>query len=552
MRFNFQSRPCVFDAMTASRWMTITRTNCSPESTRFAFSHTDSSLDPRVISPSVSRNKRKDLESDPRALHKLRCSCCQFWSLASDGLLQIFFIITMTGHNNHHPMLAKADLTPQMRGLVDRAKKLYQDKVAYLAQTHKPPAYIATAPGRVNLIGEHTDYTGGFVLPLAIDQSTVVYGTGFIHTGKGTGATTVRLRMISDKSGEQQDLVEERKLSSGNFRAPDESDPRSWVNYVIGVVVQYMEDLPKEGAALDLAMAFASDVPIGAGLSSSASLEVATAVFLECFLHDMAFSSVPDANKEQERAIRCQRAENEWAFSPCGIMDQYASSACQDGHLMLLDCQSLEATQVPMKKGDDQPIILITDSKVSHELADSEYGKRRHECNDALDAMQQVPLYHVLSLRDATLQDCKDAKVKMTDEIYRRCKHVVTENMRTKECKTALKLGVWDRVGELMNASHASLRDDYEVSCEELDFLADLARKHEGVYGSRMTGGGFGGCTVTLVRKGCEEGLIESLQNGYKEKYGKECDCFLTHPGPGARVLAMDLDIKPESDFYKK
>lgn len=450
------------------------------------------------------------------------------------------------------PKMSKADLSPQMDALVQKAKKLYQDKLAYFAQTHKPPAFIVAAPGRVNLIGEHTDYNNGFVLPTAIPHSTVVYGTGFIHTGKGSGVSTIRLRMISDKQTEEPNVVEERKLSVGALTPPDELESKSWTNYVLGVIANYMPDLPSEGCALDLAMAFASDVPTGAGLSSSASLEVATAVFLECFMHDMAFSAVEKSadeplDKDCERAIRCQRAENEWAHSPCGIMDQYTASAAVEGHCMLLDCQTFQVTQIPYKEAEDQPAILICDSKIEHEIADSEYGKRRHECSDAVLAMQQVPLYHVLSLRDANLKDCEDAKEPMGNVIYKRAKHVVTENRRTQECKTALKLGVWDRVGELMNASHASLRDDFEVSCQEVDYLVEFAQKHEGVYGSRMTGGGFGGCTVTLVKKDKVEELIEGLKKGYKELYEKDCDCYvLEKPAPGARVLAIDMNCKVE------
>lgn len=447
----------------------------------------------------------------------------------------------------HHlpPKIAKADLTPSMAKLVETAKALYKDKLGYFAQTHKAPAYIAAAPGRVNLIGEHTDYNNGFVLPLAIDFSTVCYGTGFVHIGKGTGTTTIRLRMISDKG--DPTFIEERKLSVGVLQPPDESAPRSWANYVLGVVAQYMPDLPSEGCALDLAMAFASDVPTGAGLSSSAALEVATAVFLECFMHEMVFSAADsDHDPPVERAIRCQKAENEWAHSPCGIMDQYCSSAAKEGNCMLIDCQSLEVTQVPLKETKDRPVILITNSNVQHAIADSAYGKRRHECQDALDAMQQVPLYHVLSLRDANLQDCKDAHEKMGDEIFGRAKHVVTENMRTLECKTALKLGVWERVGELMNASHVSLRDDFEVSCQEVDYLVEAAQKHEGVYGSRITGGGFGGCTVTLVHKDHVESLMKTLKEGYKEMHEKECDCFVTNAARGAHVLAIDMDCKAE------
>jgi galactokinase len=452
---------------------------------------------------------------------------------------------------SHPPKLAKADLTPELEKLVETAKELYKTKLAYFVhETHKIPAFIAAAPGRVNLIGDHTDYNNGFCLPLAIHHSCVVYGTGFVHLSKGTGVSTIRLRMISDRQPEP-DVVEERKLSINALYPPDESAPQTWANYVLGVIVQYMPDLPREGCSVDLAMAFASNVPVGAGLSSSASLEVATATFIECFMHDMAFSAAPDYNtgmdKAVERAVRCQRAENEWANSPCGIMDQYASSVAQAGHCMLIDCQSLEVTQVAMKDSPDQPVILITDSKVEHQINnDSEYGKRRHECQDALTAMQMIPLYHVLSLRDATLGDCQTAQEKMGETVYNRAKHVVTENSRAKECKTALKLGMWERVGELMNASHDSLRDDYECSCQEVDYLVALQQAHAGVYGSRMTGGGFGGCTVTLVQKEHVDDLIEALKAGYKENYGKDVDCFVTQPGPGARVLAIDIDCKPE------
>lgn len=440
--------------------------------------------------------------------------------------------------------ISDAELSPSLKAVVDSAKSLYKEKLSGLVTNHKPPAFIVAAPGRVNLIGEHTDYTEGFVLPLAVDQSTVIFGTGFVHTGKGSAPTSVRLRFVSNKKA-QTDMVEERNLTHKSA-PPEESDPRSWVDYIVGVVAQYLPDLPAEGCVVDLALAIASSVPLGAGLSSSASLEVAVATFLECFLHkEMAYSSAENKDVVTERALRCQRAENDWAFSPCGIMDQLASSAAQDGSLMLIDCRSLEVTHVPMKKDSEgQPVILITNSKVEHEIADSEYGVRRRECQDAVDALQQVPLYHVLALRDATMADVNTGKDKMEDKTYRRAKHVVTENMRAKECKIALKTGLWDRVGELMNHSHASLKDDFEVSCEEIDIIVDIAQKFPGVYGSRITGGGFGGCTVTLVKEEKADELIEALKTEYKEKTGKDCDCFLTHPGPGARVLGIDTDFK--------
>ena len=447
------------------------------------------------------------------------------------------------------PKIAKADLSPDLKALVDRAKKLYVDKLAYFAQNQKPPAFIVAAPGRVNVIGEHTDYTGGFVMPMAIDKHTVVYGTGTMHSGKGAAPTVIRIRCASDHAA--SDIVEERRLT-GYFAPPDESEPRTWVNYVLGVVAQYMPDLPPAGYHLDLVFAVAGDIPLGGGLSSSAALEVAVATFTEIFMHDLVFSSAPEgANRKVERALRCQKGENEWAHSPCGVMDQMISSAGEEGNLLLINCSDLSLTQVPWKETPEDAVILITDSKISHDIGDSAYGERRAQCNEALQAMQSVPLYHVLNLSDANLQDCKDAKDKMSEVAFKRATHVVTENQRTKEAKIAARLGTWERLGELMNASHASLKDDFEVSCDELDFLVDKAQAFDGVYGSRMTGGGFGGCTVTLVQRKAVDELMKHLKEEYKAKFNKECDCFVSKPGPGARVLAIDMDCKQESDFFK-
>lgn len=448
------------------------------------------------------------------------------------------------------------DLSETQRNLVQTAKTLYQERLAYFAQTHQPPAFIVAAPGRVNLIGEHVDYQDGFVLPLCLDDSyqTVVYGTGFLHTGKSSAATTIRLRLVSDQA-DVPEMIEERRLSTNTIQTPSKDDPdeeenaNKWVNYVVGVIVQYLPDIPETGGVLDLAMAYASTVPVSAGLSSSAALEVATATFLECFLHDgMAYSSDTSNNETNvTRALRCQTAENEWAHSPCGIMDQFVVSCGQADHLMLLDCRTLEYTSVPLKETDDQPVFLITNSKVSHDIAnENEYGARRKECSDAVAALQSVPLYHVEALRDATLADVELGKErgKLDDTLYQRAHHVVTENTRTKECGTALRLGLWDKVGILMNASHASLRDSFAVSCREVDALVALAQAQPGVYGSRMTGGGFGGCTVTLVQPGLVEAVTAAIRAGYKEQTGIDCDCFVTRPGAGAKVLAIDVRIR--------
>lgn len=505
--------------------------------------------------------------------------------------------------SHHAPKLAHADLPPGQRELIAKAKQLYQDRLAYFAPTHQPPAYICAAPGRVNLIGEHVDYQDGFVLPLCLDptvHATICYGTGFLHTSKSSGAaTTVRVRLVSDHvfpkkhfsdDGEEEEedgaedvMIEERRLSVNTIVEPsakdnDSSSSSSWVNYVVGVIVQYLPDIPATGCVLDLAMAYVSTVPVAAGLSSSAALEVVTATFLECFLHDgMAYSSVhssisnnnnsttSDPNVETNsnavtRALRCQTAENKWAHSPCGIMDQMVVSCGIANHLLLLDCRSLQLTHVPMKqhdKVDDEthPVFLITNSKVTHDISnENEYGARRKECSDAVAALQSVPLYHVEALRDATLADVElgREKGKLDDVLYKRAHHVVSENTRTRECCAALRLGLWDKVGKLMNASHASLRDDFAVSCREVDILVATAQEQPGVYGSRITGGGFGGCTVTLVQVSCVDAVTEAIVAAYKEQTGLDCECFVTkQPGAGAKVLAIDMDCKPESDFYK-
>lgn len=446
-----------------------------------------------------------------------------------------------------YPKLQHATLTPSHKRLVKAARNLYRERLSYFAQSHKPPAYVVSAPGRVNVIGEHVDYQNGWVLPFALaEYRTVVYGTGIFHVSMGTAPTTVRIRLVSDQCNEgAEEMIQERRWS-GAPPQPSEDDERTWVNYVVGVIAQYLPDLPAEGCVLDLAMAYSSTVPLGSGLSSSAALEVSTAAFLECLLHDgMAFSSVKETHGRSNkilRALRCQAAENKFAFSPCGILDQYASSCCEEGSLLLIDCKSLEATPVPMKETDDPPVFLITNTGVSHSIADSAYGTRRKECHEAVNELQQVPLYHVESLRDATIQDLETAKSagKLDDDLLKRARHVVSENIRTKECVAALKLGVWEKVGELMTASHNSLKNDFEVSCEELDKVVDLANACDDVYGSRMTGGGFGGCTVTLIRNAAAvDGVIQAIKEGYPS-----AECFVSTPGKGAHVVAIDMNLE--------
>ena len=433
-----------------------------------------------------------------------------------------------------------SDESPEVKQLVAQAKALYL--------RHFSPndiavqdAKVAAAPGRVNLIGEHTDYTGGFVLPFAIDFVTVVYGTGRLEQIDSTSiAPCASVRFVSTKS---PDDVEEVEIDLAS-KPPDQPN---WTSYVIGTIFQYLPDLPKS-TKIRLSFAINGNVPLGSGLSSSASLEVSVARFIESILGSHAFSSEistsgNDSHSPQKtRALRCQKAENTWCQSPCGIMDQYVSSAATEGALLLIDCTSLDYEMTKIGESDKKPVLVVANSNVQHDIAGGEYPVRVAQCKVATASLAKVNP-NINTLRDATLRDVEMAKDLMkgnNDEVsYRRAHHVVTENDRTLRAKEALKAGNWSLVGELMNASHASMRDDYEVSCKEIDVLVDLAQSYEGVYGSRLTGGGFGGCTVTLVEEQHAAGLMSHLEKEYKSITGKECSCFQTNPAPGARLLQV-------------
>lgn len=259
----------------------------------------------------------------------------------------------------------------------------------------------------------------------------------------------------------------------------------SWETYVVGTVFQYLQDLPR-GNSLELTFAICGDVPLGSGLSSSASLEVSVARFVEEILGDKAFSSCPNVLPSKIRALRCQKAENDWAQSPCGIMDQFISSAGQEGSLLLIDCRSLEFQLVKMAS-ENEPVLVVTNSNVQHSIAGGEYGERVRQCRMATLALQALNP-NIASLRDATIEEVQAAKETMDATSYKRATHVVTENQRTLKARDALEQGDWELVGKLMNSSHASMRDDYEVSCEEIDILVDIAQGHPGVFGSRLTG----------------------------------------------------------------
>nr|XP_033817073.1 galactokinase isoform X2 [Geotrypetes seraphini] len=303
------------------------------------------------------------------------------------------------------------------------------------------------------------------------------------------------------------------------FAAPTKDHPLEpgeprWANYVKGVIQHY-----RAGPVPGFNAVISSNVPLGGGLSSSASLEVATYTFLQ--------QLCPDDGDSIAKALACQKAEHTFASMPCGIMDQFISVLGKKGHALLIDCRSLEANLVPLI--DPNLVVMITNSNVRHTLTGSEYPTRRRQCEEAAKALGKV------SLREASMEELDAAKALLTEEVYRRARHVIGEIGRTIQAAKALKEGEYKEFGRLMVESHNSLRDDYEVSCPELDELVAAATEVLGVYGSRMTGGGFGGCTVTLL----EEGAVNKAIRHIKEKYSGTPTFYITKPCDGASVQQL-------------
>jgi galactokinase len=360
---------------------------------------------------------------------------------------------------------------------------------------------IFRAPGRVNLIGEHTDYNDGFVLPAAINFSTWVTLTPLQAN---------RLEIFSENFNEQITI----QLDNSNIK------PRGhWSDYVIGVAVI----LQKVGYSLSgTHLKIRGEVPIGSGLSSSAALEVATACAL-----------VANSNLNIDRvelAKICRRAENEFVGARVGIMDQFVSLHAKANNALLLDCRSLDYKLLPMSAAAR---LIVCNTMVKHKLASSEYNQRREQCEAGVKHLAQM-LPNVSALRDVTLEQLEKHGQEMPDVIYRRCRHVVSENGRVLEAGAALVRDDLNKFGQLMYESHLSLRDDYEVSCKELDLMVELARKVDGVYGARMTGGGFGGCTVNLVAREHEEEFKSVVAEGYERENKLKPEIFVCEPSAGA------------------
>ena len=359
-----------------------------------------------------------------------------------------------------------------------------------------------SAAGRVNLIGEHTDYNEGFVLPMAIDRHT------FVAAARRSDRK-LRLRTLG--------LDEEIVVSLDEERAPR----RPWVAYLEGMARVLHDDYGVQLGGSD--MIISSDVPMGAGLSSSAALEIAAG---------MAFLRLSNSKiTSTQLALAAQRVEHLYAGTKCGIMDQLASVFGQKDHALLIDCRSLEIT--PIKLNLPHHAIVVCNTKVKHELANSAYNERRAECELAVSMLREK-LPHILALRDVTMTDFEQHKNSLPEPIRRRCRHVVSENGRTQGAALALDDRNAEAFGNLMRQSHESLRDDFEVSCAELDTMVEVAMSHDGVSGARMTGGGFGGCTVNLVRRDLVDSFREFVGDTYKRETGITPEIYLVEADGGA------------------
>ncbi len=389
----------------------------------------------------------------------------------------------------------------------ERLEELLKTVMGKQAQT------VCFAPGRVNLIGEHTDYNGGYVFPCAIDAGILC---------AGVRRSDRRVRLFSTRFAEKgvaEDDMDSLRLTG------------EWSDYPKAMMLalsRFGYELPY-GADL----VYDSDLPDGAGLSSSAAIEIVTgAVLRELF--DLPLTG-------QVLALAGQFAENQFIGVQCGIMDQFASSMGREDHALLLNTRTLEYTYAPLPA--DKIALVLVNSGVRHSLAAGAYNERRQQCEDALAALKKVvPAASLCALSPAQFRQYADAV--RDEQCRKRARHAVSENERTRQAVSALNTGDYDRFGALMKQSHCSLRDDYEVSCEELDFLAGTAWTMDGVYGARMTGGGFGGCTVNLVKPEYAGTFARRISAAYEKRYGMVPGVYAVRPGQGQRKLK---DVSCES-----
>ncbi len=381
---------------------------------------------------------------------------------------------------------------------------------AFEARFLRAPEIVVRAPGRVNLIGEHTDYNDGFVLPVAVDRAVWV-------AAAGQPTREAVIRALDVRNDEAIVPLSAAPTTIGG-----------WVDYPAGIAWAFMQDGKRP---FGLQAVFASSVPVGAGMSSSAAVEIA---FAYTWQRISGF-----AYARHELALLAQKAENQYVGVNCGIMDQMISACGRAGHAMLLDTRTLERTYYPVPEG---LALVVADSLVRRSLASSEYNIRRAQCEEAVRRLA-VALPGIKALRDVTLEDLERHAALLPPVILKRARHVVSENARVHAFTQALQRGALDEAGALLRESHRSLRDDYEVSAPELDTLVEAANAVPGCYGARLTGAGFGGCTIALVAEAAVPEVTARITDGYEAAYGKTPAVYVVHPDDGVSEIAPDAGV---------
>jgi galactokinase len=382
---------------------------------------------------------------------------------------------------------------------IERVYDAYQQKFG------AAPDLIVTAPGRVNLIGEHTDYNDGFVLPMAIDRKICIGST--------------------PRDDHEVHLYSLNFNTEATFSLKSLTKENAWTDYVKGVIDEYH----KTGHQITgFNAVLYGNVPLASGLSSSAAIEVATAFLLAQF-NGLNITG-------EAMAQLCQRAENRFVGMNCGIMDQFISRLGKHGHALYLDCRSLAYQLVPFDLTGYA--VVMCNSNVKRQLVDSAYNERRSQCEEGVRILKDQ-LGDITALRDVTSEDLEKHRDLLSPIVHQRCKHVVTEDERTTRAVAVLQAGDIAQFGELLNASHESLQHDYEVSCAELDTLVEIARSVPGTVGSRMTGAGFGGCTVSLVKEDAIEAFKATVLKEYTKRTGITADIYVSKAEDGARVESV-------------